>query len=334
MADFLLIGAGFSKNWGGWLASEVFDYLLGCPEVRERQDLRGLLFRYQEHGGFEAALAELQTERLRSRGAGHEPLMALQAAIKRMFDEMNAAFLDPDMDWQLGQRSRKHQIDTFLARFDAIFTLNQDVLLEHHYTSNSVLLGPGPKRWNGLDLPGMTPRSPQDAMHEPSWARSTWTPRTDGNFQTARGAQPIYKLHGSSNWARADGLPLLIMGGDKASEIELNPILTAYAKVFEEQLSSDGARLMTIGYGFRDKHINKVIYRAVERGLKFFVVDPRGANLARSENETRQHKKIICGTELEAIFEKALVGSSSRSLREIFGGEGPEFAKVMRFFDR
>jgi hypothetical protein len=35
MPDILLTGAGFSRNWGGWLADEVFDYLLGCPEMNE-----------------------------------------------------------------------------------------------------------------------------------------------------------------------------------------------------------------------------------------------------------------------------------------------------------
>jgi len=29
----LLLGAGFSRNWGGWLASEAFEYLLGSPEM-------------------------------------------------------------------------------------------------------------------------------------------------------------------------------------------------------------------------------------------------------------------------------------------------------------
>jgi hypothetical protein len=259
--------------------------------------------------------------------------MALQAAIKRMFDHMNAAFMGTT-DWQLGQQHRDRQISTFLSRFDAIFTLNQDVLLEHHYTSNDVVLGIGPKRWNGLDLPGMAPRPPQNPMLERSWSRDTWTPRADGTFQAANGAQPIYKLHGSSNWERSDGQPLLVMGGAKEREIELNPVLAAYAKVFEENLSSAGARMMTIGYGFRDPHINAAIFRAVDKGLKFFVIDSRGSNLARDENKTRQPNKIIVESELEAVFRKAYIGSSSRPLREIFGAEGPEFAKVMRFFER
>ena len=33
MPKLLLLGAGFSRNWGGWLATEVFEYLLGTKAV-------------------------------------------------------------------------------------------------------------------------------------------------------------------------------------------------------------------------------------------------------------------------------------------------------------
>jgi hypothetical protein len=33
MPNYLLTGAGFSRNWDGWLADEAFEYLLGCSEV-------------------------------------------------------------------------------------------------------------------------------------------------------------------------------------------------------------------------------------------------------------------------------------------------------------
>jgi hypothetical protein len=33
MRYLLLTGAGFSRNWGGWLADEAFEYLLGCAEI-------------------------------------------------------------------------------------------------------------------------------------------------------------------------------------------------------------------------------------------------------------------------------------------------------------
>ena len=42
MARALLLGAGLGSNWGGWLASEPFEYLLGCPQVDA--DIRNLLW--------------------------------------------------------------------------------------------------------------------------------------------------------------------------------------------------------------------------------------------------------------------------------------------------
>jgi hypothetical protein len=56
---YLLIGAAFSRNWGGWLASEAFEYLLGDPTVVANAELRALLWRHQATGGFEAAFEKL-----------------------------------------------------------------------------------------------------------------------------------------------------------------------------------------------------------------------------------------------------------------------------------
>ena len=64
----LLLGAGFTRNWGGWLALEAFEYLLGCPEVDD--DLQKLLWDYKDRGGFEAALAELQKHHVQSHQIG------------------------------------------------------------------------------------------------------------------------------------------------------------------------------------------------------------------------------------------------------------------------
>lgn len=44
MQHYLLTGAGFSANWGGWVASEAFEYLLGCPEILADDRLRDLLW--------------------------------------------------------------------------------------------------------------------------------------------------------------------------------------------------------------------------------------------------------------------------------------------------
>jgi hypothetical protein len=56
----LLLGAGFSRNWGGWLADEVSDYLMSHPRIDD--GLRELLQRYKGKGGFEAAVDEQVTQ--------------------------------------------------------------------------------------------------------------------------------------------------------------------------------------------------------------------------------------------------------------------------------
>lgn len=330
MANYLLVGAGFSRNWGGWLANEAFEYLLGSPEVIKDSGLRQLLWKHQNHGGFENALAELQARFVQDPTTARGPLMALQAAVERMFDDMNAAFMSAT-DWQFGQQNIERQIGAFLTKFDAIFTLNQDVLLEHHYANHNVaLLSKG--KWAGPELPGMRRIPAQEPLHANSWSHSTWSPLTKDGLKANARNQPIYKLHGSSNWARADGQPLLIMGGAKVREIGQTPILNWYASVFQESLTTGDARLMVIGYGFRDEHINAAIASGVEKGLKLFIIAPEGAELARRHNPTRANGQIPAPTPLEGMIEESLIGASRRGLREIFGHDDTEFAKVMRFF--
>jgi len=331
MSDLLLLGAGFSRNWGGWLATEAFEHLLGSPEVVRDPDLRKLLWKHQEHEGFEAALAELQVEFGRDPRSAERPLMALQAAVSRMFADMNAAFM-ASPDWQFGQQYVERQIGTFLTRFDAIFTLNQDVLLEHHYANANIALI-GKKRHAGAELPGMRRIAEQEPIHADSWSRATWSPMDEGSFKADAKFQPIYKLHGSSNWRRTDGAPLLIMGGAKVREIGQTPILNWYASEFERRLSEQGTKLMVIGYGFRDDHINAAIAKAVEGGLKLFIVAPEGAELARRINQTRRPGNIAAATREEATFKQSLIGASRRTLRETFGSDDAEFNKVMRFFN-
>jgi hypothetical protein len=89
---------------------------------------------------------------------------------------------------------------------------------------------------------------------------------------------------------------------------------------------------MVIGYGFGDEHINEVLTQAVESGLKIFLIDPMGAELALKLNKTRSSGQIICGTPLEGVFQKSLIGGSRRSLKEIFDGSPIEYKKVMNFF--
>lgn len=332
-----LLGAGFSRNWGGWLANEVFEYLLGCPEVIGNRRLQELLWRHQPKGGFENALSELQAEAKRAEPSDKQALQSLQQAIQGMFETMNAAFLNVPAGQLInesGARDIHPPVRDFLVRFDAIFTLNQDTFLEHYYLAYSERTHAEKRK--RAELPGVKHRHiPRPGrLDNPSWAEDEWMPCSNADFQIASDRQPVFKLHGSSNWKAAGGGDLLVLGGAKAHEIQLHPILQRYHAEFERCLQQPHTRLMVIGYGFRDEHINKVIETAVHtHGLQMFVIDPAGSNLVDQFRQTPVHAPIQVPLDPDHWFAKALIGASRRSLHETFGTDVIERNKVMRFFD-
>lgn len=331
MPHYLLTGAGFSANWGGWVASEAFEYLLGCPEIMADSPLRDLLWKYQAAGGFEDALAQLQR--------GYSPGFALQwtptqlirfqGAVGRMFDDMNQGFLNrPDLEFSREDAGRT--VRSFLMRFDAIFTLNQDVLLEQFYCSDKIV-----QNQVRPEIPGMRKIPHAEPLYGESLARATWQPRPPNEFRISPNCQQYVKLHGSSNWFGDDGRRVMILGGAKQQEIGHIEILKWYLQLFEEALSQPDTRVMVIGYGFRDEHVTAAIDRAASQGLKMFVIDPQGARIAYEMNESRKRGQIGAGdTQLEQLLQRSLIGGSRRRLREIFGDDVTEHNKIIRFFSR
>jgi hypothetical protein len=332
MPHFLLIGAGFSRNWGGWLASEAFEYLLGSPQVMVDASLRDLLWKHQDSGGFESALDELQRAASNNPEENGARRDALNTAVLQMFKDMNEAILR--------LQSWGQSMTAFLTKFDAIFSLNQDLLIEHLYMASlGALLGSTNQRWPaGAHRPGVRQISGPNGMQLDRLTGSIWTPENHCQATVPQGAQPFFKLHGSSDWIRSDGTNLLVIGGAKSASIQEIPLLTSYFQEFERSLQRPGARLMTIGYGFADQHINATIQASIGAGLRLFIIDPRGPEIARSLNPTRRKGAIVMQTELEIDLQRALIGASRRSIRDAFPvdrthSDAAECGKIMRFFE-
>lgn len=310
----LLTGAGFSYNWGGWLASEAFEYLLGRDEVDEHG--RELLWKHKD-SGFEEALSELQK-------AGGPALAGMEAAVRAMFDDMYGGFFAGGRAFEFSNH-RVNSVSQFLGRFDAIFTLNQDLLLELGYCTNDPPQSISTRRmWTGFEFPGM---QPQAGLQTARFA-GTWVPSGQTAAPSRASMQPIYKLHGSSNWTDPNGNRLLVMGGDKTAAIGGSDVLTAYMEAFRAALGTPDTRLMVIGYGFRDDHINMAIERAAELGsLSIFVIDPRGADAPDAD----YGRNIMRPPAPYSRRQGAIRGASRRPLSRIFNGDTIERDKVLRF---
>ena len=120
MPHYLLTGAGFTRNWGGPLSSEVNGSLLGdlqeFPALVEK--LRKEPFEYVFQGFTHS-------------GKRTPEQQAFQDAVVRLFQRMNVALLAKSLE--LGPAEVGHRVMDFLAKFDALFTLNQDLLIEGLY---------------------------------------------------------------------------------------------------------------------------------------------------------------------------------------------------------
>lgn len=316
MNHILLVGAGFSRNWGGWLAKELEGDLLA--RLANDRELRKVV---QTSGNYEQALENARDSGGFSRaGLSAQAVKRLEEAIKESFWAMNMALGSlPSMELS---GTNSPSIQKFLGRFDAIFSLNQDLLLEFHYNPK----GLGPDGWQGTYFPGIEPQ-----------IMPTLSAGEVINLRRNVGAigppiptlQPIYKLHGSVEWLDGSG-SLFVVGGGKESYILSKPLLRGYFEEFRRRLLTSGVRLMMIGYGFADDHVNKLISDAslANPTLSLYYVHPEGRDAV---HRGKQHQ-VIVGYSAPPIAEVPCIGESRRPLSGTFAGDKLEYEKLMRFF--
>src|SRR5437868_2864969 len=98
----LLTGAGFSRNWGGYLSSELWSLVLGNPKIRTRPKIDRLLHREMN---FEAALAEVEvTDRATYTGRDREILREAVMDAFEVQDTRIRSWDDGDGDLTSGLR--------------------------------------------------------------------------------------------------------------------------------------------------------------------------------------------------------------------------------------
>ena len=116
MNYYLLTGAGFSKNFGGWVSSELWAYLIGHQKIQNNEELKELLWKNKDKG-FEDALYEAKKNAVNDE-EWKENYKILQEVISQAFKEMNESFLCPTQEQGI------YIIEKLFKRFNAVFTTN------------------------------------------------------------------------------------------------------------------------------------------------------------------------------------------------------------------
>lgn len=277
----LLTGAGFTKNFGGFLANEMWAKIFNCREVQKEPVLKNILlndFDYESiyNKVFDGDYSAGEKEAINT---------AIFEAYRKL-DDIGQNYI-PATDKSksnilYGARKIIEYLTLGGSQINFFFTLNQDLFVERLILdTKKPITNPGINR---IIHPSNRkhPLGPNDFITLP----------TRGVLDTTKHATTLshkefhyIKLHGSFGWKASDGSNKLVIGRNKENQIANEPLLSWYFfDLFKQVLFQRERKLLIIGYGFRDDHINEVIAEAIERhGLKLFILSPTDPSKFKNE---------------------------------------------------
>lgn len=257
----LLTGAGFTANFGGFLAREMWSWIFNNPKLNNAGQLKHKL---RKKFDFEEIYSDVFDER--SDLPKHE--------IEIFKNVVNEAYLSMDEVIQSGWDSlpiNPGHVKDFLGRFvtpsGACFTLNQDVTMEKRFGWRPLV--PPSTNYNG----GWGNVSDSDLNSDMPKLLPTMRELDTFKKQTGSISSYYIKLHGSLKWMSSDGADSKVIGINKERTIRRIPLLNWYFELFQQAISAGSVKLLIIGYGFRDPHINQILAQACEESsLSLFIV--------------------------------------------------------------
>jgi hypothetical protein len=314
----LLTGAGWSRNWGGKLATEVWQDLIGNRSVRSNSRLRELLLR---EPSFEQALGQAlrdpftDVDRQTLQQALHDVFVAMDREISRRdHDSWINIYKVQELVYGFW-RGNALRVDTGF-----IFTLNQDLWPERHLFNELTHGAPRPT------LPGLSGRQNQQfftSVMDIGSRDLTMEPVNTPSATPLRGSFNLVKLHGSFNWRTAGAEHMMVVGTEKTAQIAARPLLSWYSEIFKSVLAAGGVRLMVVGYGFGDEHINAAIADGVEHhDLKIFIWDT-GPNL---------WERVLAAPHGNSIW-KGLLSTATHQMIEVFPSNQAQTQECQRIRD-
>ena len=269
--NVLFTGAGFTKNFGGFLAKEMWSKIFNDPHVQSYPRIKELLVNDFDY--------ESIFHRILNANYSEDEKNVISASILeayRSLDNICREWLfrndapNPVNIYGVNKLIERFSYDTNKKGF--FFTLNQDLFVERHFSSiNSALTLPGVKKIPDAHKTIIKlPLENQDFIKLPTDSELNGSAN---NFYS--GTIHYVKLHGSYCWISSSGINRYVIGKDKEDQIAAEPLLSWYFNIFKNVLSNPNRKLLIIGYGFRDVHVNEIFANSVKDfGLKLFVISP------------------------------------------------------------
>lgn len=340
--NILLTGAGFTKNFGGLLASEMWAEIFNHEKIQAQPRIKGLMLDDDDFD-YESIYYSIIDQPFSDEEFSDVEREAIKDAVKFAYEYIDSIlrehiphpypveftnviefinlFNENRIKSFIGPNNVTHFVQTDTGNKSFIFTLNQDLFFERLYPNKNISI-PGIKNnsdwFTSYYREKLDPSDYCKLPNEKELNRIRPNILSDGNFF-------LIKLHGSYNWISSDGTQKMVIGRGKTEQIQKEPLLKYYFEIFENVLSQNERRLLIIGYGFGDNHINRIISNAMKNyGLRIYVISPY---------KPEDFKEKLCEKPGPGInIWKGISGYFQYSLKEIFSEDTRKNKAIKQHF--
>jgi len=307
----LLTGAGFTRNFGGFLAKEMWALIFNHSEVGKYSKLKKLL---KNDFDYESVYYKV----IEGNKFDDNEKMALAYAVfssYKILDDKIRGYRSLGTN----QPVSINNVSKFIERFSGyqaytgrnntkgfFFTCNQDLFIERYYSSSNFKL---------ITLGVSHPNISQDEEFDEKTHSVTLPLAADIERANPLSSSKFFyaKLHGSWNWYSSNSMKKMVIGRNKINQINTEPTLMRYLEIFKEVLLNKNVRLFVIGYGFADEHINEVIADSMEQNsLKLYVLNP---------TDPENFKYDLCKKPFGQMIFSGLIGYHPYNLSTVFPGD-------------
>lgn len=316
----LLLGAGFTANFGAPVASQVWNDLFNYPALQRNFRLRSVLKSHYEKSDFEGYFSEV----VHNVGFTNEEKKIVVTAVIEIYERINS-YTERLMIHDNSSGVCFEKLICFLKKFSNlehgkgfIFTLNQDLFLEklvNKYLRKNSVFSDLLIAYPAINVPYINDDWKSELPSRELLDNWLIKPNCGGSLNAERTFPFYVKLHGSSGWTnRNNEISYPVIGKNKSYQISQEPLLKWYMELFENNLS-ESIDICIIGYSFSDNHINEVIMKSMQNNQSsLYVVD------TKTYVDFMKHI-LAFDCKLHDLIDKHLFGYFPCSLKQIFPSE-------------
>jgi hypothetical protein len=313
----LLTGAGFTKNFGGLLADEMWAMIFNHKEVQESIIIRNnMLSEFNYEAVYQKIIDDNKLD--------EKEKEVIKKALLSAYEYQENNWQNNNFFLYIDDRIINHLCECLSKYVGLYFTLNHDLFLErkliHKFRGRNPCLLANP---SDMGIPGNRSALPNEA--ELAAKQSIISDQLSNVLGLC-----YVKLHGSINWLDSDKKEtLVIVGGNKKEKMKKEPLLNKYYELFKETLLTPDQRLLIIGYGFMDNHINEAILEGLnKRSLKIHIIDTLSPKHF-SDKMAQSNEKGVSKEERQGMVTRELIWLKMsgyfpiKSLLDLFTVNGP-----------